>query len=96
MTNSYENNRVEELKVFLSPHFSRFNELGVYYWISGGAILSFFTGQEPNSLLNYQIYTGKVFRSDMDRMTEYEPSVFYQRYDSDARSSSWKIKKTRI
>jgi hypothetical protein len=50
MTISYENNRVEELKEFLAPHFTRFNELGVYYWISGGAILSFFTGQEPNDI----------------------------------------------
>ena len=50
MTISYENNRLEELKEFLAPHFTRFNELGVYYWISGGAILSFFTGQEPNDI----------------------------------------------
>ena len=50
MAISYENNRVEELKEFLAPHFTRFNELDVYYWISGGAILSFFTGQEPNDI----------------------------------------------
>ena len=50
MSCDYENNRVEELKVFLSPHFARFNELGLYYWISGGAILGFLTGQKPNDI----------------------------------------------
>ena len=47
-----------------------------------------FLVEEPSSLLNFQVYTGKVFRSDANRMVEYEPSVFYQRFASDGRSST--------
>ena len=50
MTNSYENDRVKELKVFLSPHFGLFESLNIYFWISGGSILGFFAGQEPNDI----------------------------------------------
>ena len=48
MTSSYEDGRVKELKNFLAPHFEIFEDLDIYFWISGGAILSFFTGQKPN------------------------------------------------
>ncbi|GGI57470.1 PorP/SprF family type IX secretion system membrane protein [Winogradskyella haliclonae] len=47
-----------------------------------------FTGLEPNSLTNFQLFSGLVMRSSQDRMTEYEPSVFYQRFNSDGRSST--------
>ncbi|SHH61056.1 PorP/SprF family type IX secretion system membrane protein [Winogradskyella jejuensis] len=47
-----------------------------------------FIGVEPNSLLNFQAYTGMVFKSEQSRMVEYEPSVFYQRFNSDGRSST--------
>jgi hypothetical protein len=50
MSCDYENQRVEELKLFLAPHFDVFSELDLYFWISGGAILSFFTGQRPNDI----------------------------------------------
>lgn len=50
MTSSYEDGRVKELKNFLAPHFEIFEDLDIYFWISGGAILSFFTGQEPNDI----------------------------------------------
>ena len=50
MTSSYENGRVKELKNFLAPHFEIFEDLDIYFWISGGAILSFFTGQKPNDI----------------------------------------------
>ncbi|RNC86236.1 MAG: type IX secretion system membrane protein PorP/SprF [Winogradskyella sp.] len=47
-----------------------------------------FTGQEPNSLLNFQLYSGMVFRGASNRYKEFEPSVFYQRFNSDGRSST--------
>ncbi len=50
MTNSYENNRIKELKVFLSSHFELFDSLNIYFWISGGSILSFFAGQKPSDI----------------------------------------------
>ena len=46
-----------------------------------------FTGFEPNSLLNLQAYSGLVI-SGSNRKTQYEPSVFYQRFNSDGRSST--------
>jgi type IX secretion system PorP/SprF family membrane protein len=42
------------------------------------------TGFEPNTLTNYQLYTGYVFNSG--NRSELEPSVFYQLYQSDGRS----------
>lgn len=46
-----------------------------------------FTGPEPGKLLNYQVYTGLVL-SSKDKYVEYEPSVFYQLFNSDKRSST--------
>ncbi len=46
-----------------------------------------FIGIEPSNLLNYQIYTGYVF-SPKNSKAEFEPSVFYQMFDSDRRSST--------
>ncbi|WP_452224475.1 PorP/SprF family type IX secretion system membrane protein [Lacinutrix chionoecetis] len=47
-----------------------------------------FTGIEPSKLLNFQGYAGYVISSKNSRNTEFEPSVFYQRYNSDGRSST--------
>lgn len=46
-----------------------------------------FLGIEPSNLLNYQIYSGYVF-SPKSSKAEFEPSVFYQMFDSDRRSST--------
>lgn len=43
---------------------------------------------EPNLLLNYQIYTGYTFRGPKKSGLEFEPSVFYQMFSSDKRSST--------
>jgi type IX secretion system PorP/SprF family membrane protein len=43
---------------------------------------------EPNTLLNYQVYSGYTFRSPSKKLVEYEPSVYYQRFASDGRSST--------
>lgn len=50
--------------------------------------LDAFTGIEPNLLLNYQIYTGLVIKSKQNKDVEFEPSMFYQMFDSDKRSST--------
>lgn len=47
-----------------------------------------FTGFEPNRLQNYQLYTGYVFSSNNDNDVEFEPSVFYQLFNSDKRSAT--------
>lgn len=47
-----------------------------------------FTGFEPNRLLNFQAYTGYVFTSKNSKDVEFEPSVFYQRFNSDGRSAT--------
>lgn len=47
-----------------------------------------FTRNEPNILRNYQIYTGYVFKSKERKDIEFEPSIFYQLYASDKRSST--------
>jgi len=47
-----------------------------------------FFDSEPKNLLNYQIYTGYVFTDLYNKKIEYEPSVFYQRFDSDGRSAT--------
>ncbi len=47
-----------------------------------------FTGFEPGDLLNFQIYSGIVLGSNENSDIEYEPSVFYQLYWSDKRSST--------
>ncbi len=47
-----------------------------------------FHGFEPNQLMNYQIYSGYVIKSNANKNVEYEPSVFYQMFGSDKRSST--------
>lgn len=47
-----------------------------------------FTGIEPNLLLNYQIYSGLVIGSKADKSVEFEPSVYYQMFNSDKRSTT--------
>ena len=47
-----------------------------------------FRGIEPSLILNYQVYTGYVFRSNSNKKVEYEPSVFYQMFASDKRSTT--------
>ena len=43
---------------------------------------------EPNLLLNYQIYSGYTFRGPSKSGLEFEPSVYYQMFSSDKRSST--------
>ena len=43
---------------------------------------------EPNLLRNYQVYTGYTFRGNRDSRTEFEPSAFFQYFQSDGRSST--------
>lgn len=47
-----------------------------------------FIGVEPRNLLNFQAYTGYVFTNKSDKSIEYEPSVFFQLFDSDNRSAT--------
>lgn len=43
---------------------------------------------EPNLLLNYQIYSGLIIKGPKKSLIEYEPSVYYQMFSSDKRSST--------
>ena len=43
---------------------------------------------EPRLLLNYQVYSGYTFRGPKKSGLEFEPSVFYQMFSSDKRSST--------
>jgi hypothetical protein len=43
---------------------------------------------EPNLLSNYQVYTGYVFKDGENSRIEYEPSIFYQYFASDKRSTT--------
>lgn len=43
---------------------------------------------EPNLLLNYQVYSGYTFRGPKKSGLEFEPSVYYQMFSSDKRSST--------
>ncbi|WP_460218855.1 PorP/SprF family type IX secretion system membrane protein [Psychroserpens sp. MEBiC05023] len=47
-----------------------------------------FTGLEPSQLLNYQAYAGYIIASKGNKNVEFEPSIFYQRFDSDDRSAT--------
>lgn len=47
-----------------------------------------FVSLEPSRLLNYQIYSGLVLKSNSNKDVEFEPSIFYQMFDSDKRSST--------
>jgi len=43
---------------------------------------------EPNLLLNYQIYSGYTFKGPKKSGLEFEPSIYYQLFSSDRRSST--------
>lgn len=43
---------------------------------------------EPSLLLNYQIYSGYTFNGPKNSRLEFEPSVYYQMFSSDKRSST--------
>lgn len=43
---------------------------------------------EPGDLLNFQIYSGLILTNKVNKNIEYEPSLFYQMYWSDKRSST--------
>ena len=43
---------------------------------------------EPSMLLNYQLYTGYTFKGPKKSGLEYEPSIYYQMFSSDNRSST--------
>ena len=64
------------------------------YWLSFNAnnIVSKdtdpFIGLEPSRLLNYQIYSGYVINPKKNKNVEFEPSVFFQLFDSDKRSAT--------
>lgn len=45
-------------------------------------------GLEPRLLLNYQFYTGYVFTPKHNKYVEFEPSMFFQFFDSDNRSAT--------
>lgn len=47
-----------------------------------------FEGVEPSLLLNYQLYSGYVIQSVRNKRVEYEPSVYFQLFGSDKRSST--------
>lgn len=47
-----------------------------------------FTGVEPSLLSNYQIYSGLTFNDAENNRIEYEPSVYYQYFASDGRSTT--------
>ncbi|WP_413788840.1 type IX secretion system membrane protein PorP/SprF [Ascidiimonas meishanensis] len=50
--------------------------------------LDLFAISEPNRLRNYYVYTGYKWRKDKNSDFEVEPSVFYQLFESDGRSST--------
>jgi type IX secretion system PorP/SprF family membrane protein len=47
-----------------------------------------YRGVEPSLLSNYQVYTGIVFKDGENSRIEYEPSVYYQYFASDKRSTT--------
>ena len=47
-----------------------------------------YRGVEPNLLSNYQVYTGYVFKDGENSRIEYEPSIYYQYFASDGRSTT--------
>lgn len=48
----------------------------------------FISAPEPSLLRNYQVYSGYVFKGNRDSRSEVEPSVFFQYFQSDGRSST--------
>ncbi len=53
-----------------------------------GKDLDEFTGAEPGDLLNFQLYSGLILTPKTNHSIQYEPSIFYQLYWSDKRSST--------
>jgi type IX secretion system PorP/SprF family membrane protein len=47
-----------------------------------------FRGIEPDLLSNYQVYTGFTFRDGENNRIEYEPSMYFQYFASDGRSTT--------
>ncbi|WP_133506316.1 PorP/SprF family type IX secretion system membrane protein [Flavobacterium chryseum] len=47
-----------------------------------------FYHEEPALLRNYQVYSGYVIRGKANNKVEFEPSIFYQLFESDKRSST--------
>lgn len=47
-----------------------------------------FYHEEPSLLRTYQVYTGYIFRRTIKNRIEFEPSVYYQLFESDKRSST--------
>jgi len=47
-----------------------------------------YRGVEPNLLSNYQVYSGFVFKDGENSRIEYEPSIYYQYFASDGRSTT--------
>jgi len=47
-----------------------------------------YRGVEPNLLSNYQVYSGFVFKDGENNRIEYEPSIYYQYFASDGRSTT--------
>ncbi len=47
-----------------------------------------YRGVEPSLLSNYQVYTGMIFKDGENSRIEYEPSVYYQYFASDGRSTT--------
>ena len=47
-----------------------------------------FTGIEPSLLLNYQLYSGYVIKNSYNRNIEIEPSIFFQYFAGDQRSTT--------
>lgn len=64
----------------------------IYFSLNANNILNKdindFAISEPNSLLNFQVYSGIILTSKVNKNIEYEPSVFYQLFWSDKRSST--------
>ncbi|THD70014.1 type IX secretion system membrane protein PorP/SprF [Robertkochia marina] len=50
--------------------------------------LNVFAISEPNRLRNYYLYTGYRYKEKITSSWEYEPSVFFQLFESDGRSST--------
>lgn len=50
--------------------------------------IDMFTGIEPMALRNYQVYTGYVIGKNSGRNYEIEPSMYFQYFESDARSTT--------
>ncbi|RED24830.1 type IX secretion system PorP/SprF family membrane protein [Flavobacterium cutihirudinis] len=47
-----------------------------------------FMANEPALLRNYQVYTGYIFKAPYNDRVELEPSIYYQQFASDGRSST--------